>query len=468
MIFPGRPTIAVAAARRARRAGNVLTVLVGLAGLAFSVCLYFPGYLSFDSAYQYWQVRTGRVSNQSPVAMIALWQLVDALWPSPAAMLALHFAAYWTGLVLLALQFWQGSLPRIVFLLVAGFLPPTFVIMGHVWTDVSLIAAMTLAFGLTVTGTLSRRPLALALALPVIVYAGMVRYNALFAIVPLAALWASAALDTGRPRLGKPAPAHSGVAVAAIAVAVIAGSFVFGRALDQRMTRERVSTWTLVALWDLAAMSVKTGTMLVPEFARSPGLTLDALRRNYTPLVNVPIFTETPHVRHGLDEERYSDEELARLRSIWLQTIAAHPAAYAQHRWDVTSHLFGRYRSNLEGLFFTPAVVAYKDNPPPPPALWNLRDTLTTFVRKTRGWLMFMPALYLALAAGVAVWGWLRRAAPQGRIALSVAGSGLLLVLPLTVAAPSAELRYSGWMFAASVIALAACTSRIPPRALPR
>ena len=182
------------------RAGSVPTVLVGIAGVAFSVCLYFPGYLSFDSAYQYWQVRTGQVSNQSPVAMIALWRIVDALWPSPAAMLTLHFAAYWTGLVLLALQFWQGSLPRIAFLLVAGFLPPTFVIMGHVWTDVSLIAAMTLAFGLTVTGALARRPLALALALPVIAYAGVVRYNALFAIVPLAALWSTAALDAWRPR----------------------------------------------------------------------------------------------------------------------------------------------------------------------------------------------------------------------------------------------------------------------------
>ena len=144
------------------------------------------------------------------------------------------------------------------------------------------------------------------------------------------------------------------------------------------MTRERVSTWTLVALWDLAAMSVMTGTMLVPEFARSPGLTLDALRRDYTPLVNVPIFSGTQHVRHGLDDERYSDEELTALRDAWLRTVAAHPLAYAQHRWNVTSHLFGRYRSNLEGLFFTPAVVAYKDNPPPPPALWSLRDTLAT------------------------------------------------------------------------------------------
>jgi hypothetical protein len=442
------------------RRSNALTIGLGVLAFAFSVVLYYPGYLSFDSAYQYWQVRTGQVSNQSPVAMIALWQLVDALWPAPAAMLVLHFAAYWTGLVLLALQFWPSLVPRIVFLLGVGFLPPTFVIMGHVWTDVSLIAAMTLAFGLTVTGALRRRPVALVLALPVIVYTGVVRYNALLAILPLATLWAWSASDAWRRRRGAGASAVRGLAVAALAVTLVGGSFAFGRVLDQRMARERVATWTLVALWDLAAMSVRTDTMLVPEFARTPGLTLETLRRDYTPLVNVPIFSQAQHVRHGLDDERFSAEELDRLRDAWLRTIAAHPLAYAQHRWDVSSHLFGRFDSGLEGLFFTPAVVAYKDNPPPPPALSNLRDRLAAVVRATRGWLVFVPAIYLALAAGVAAWAWRQRASLRGRIALCIAGSGLLLVLPLAIAAPSAELRYSGWLFAASLIALAACTSR--------
>jgi hypothetical protein len=440
---------------------DVPPVLAGSLALVFSVGLYFPGYLSFDSAFQFWQARTGHFSNQSPVVMTALWQAVNALWPSPAAMLTLHFLAYWTGLVLLALQFWDRNLPRVAFILGIGFLPPAFVIMGHLWTDASLIAAMTLAFGLTVTGLVERRPFALALAAPLILYSGAVRHNSLLALIPLAMLWAQAVFEALPARRGAPSVIRRRFSVAAIAVLAVAASFGFGRTLDLALARERVSTWALVAGWDLAAISVRTGTMVVPAFARTPGLTLDQLRQQYTPLTNVPVFIGDEHVRYGMDGEVYSDEELRRLRAAWLATIAAHPWSYAAHRADVTAKLFGRYDGDLEGLFFSPTVVPYRDNPPAEAALWNLRDRYAELVRATRGWLIFMPALYLAIAAGVSLWAWPRKDSLTGRIALAAAGSGLLLVLPLTIAAPSAELRYSGWLFVSSIIGLAACGARI-------
>ena len=440
---------------------RVLPVLAGSLALAFSIGLYFPGYLSFDSAYQYWQVRTGHFSNLSPVVMTALWQAVNALWPSPAAMLTLHFAAYWTGLVLLALQLWESNLARLAFIAGVGFLPPAFVIMGHLWTDASLIAAMTLAFGLTVTGLVGQRPFALALAAPFILYAGAVRHNSLLAVVPLALLWARGVYDALPARGNAPPAIRRKAGIAAIAVLAVAASFGFGRTLDLALARERVSTWTLVAGWDLAAISLRTGTMVIPAFARTPGLTLDQLRQQYTPRTNVPVFVGDEHVRYGMDDEVYSEDELRRLRAAWLAAVAAHPWSYAAHRAAVTTRLFGRYGGDLEGLFFSPTVVPYQDNPPPEPALWTLRDSFAGLVRATRGWLIFMPALYLAIAAGVALWAWRRRASPAGSIALATATSGLLLVLPLTIAAPSAELRYSGWLFVSSIIGLAACGARI-------
>ena len=306
------PLSTTAAGRPTSR--SVLPVLAGSIALAFSVGLYFPGYLSFDSAYQFWQARTGHFSNQSPVVMTALWRAVDAVWPSPAAMLTLHFVAYWTGLVLLALHLWERNLPRLAFMLGTGFLPPAFVIMGHLWTDASLIAAMTLAFGLTVAGLVRQRPLALVLAAPFILYAGAVRHNSLLAIVPLAMLWASGVLDA-LPVRGEPSAAiRRKTGIAAIAMLAVSASFGFGRVLDASLTRERVSTWTLVAAWDLAAISLRTGTMVIPAFARTPGLTLEQLRQQYTPYTNVPVFDGAEHVRHGMGEEAYSDRELQRLR----------------------------------------------------------------------------------------------------------------------------------------------------------
>jgi hypothetical protein len=278
---------------------TALPVVVAAAGFGFSLIVLFPGWLSYDSSFQYWQVRTGEFSNLSPVVMTALWRGVHSLLPSPAAMLTLHLAAFWIGIVLLALAGWQGGRARAAFVIGVGFLPPVFVILGHLWTDASLIAAMTLAFGLTTTGLVRRRKWPLALAVPVLLYAGSVRHNSLLAIIPLAWLWASAASRTmTQPaRHGAGNPARLGVA--AIAVALVLASFLGGRALDHLLARERVSTWAIGALWDLAGISVDSGTVVIPELARTPGMDLESLRARYSPYTGVPLFEGDGRVRHG-------------------------------------------------------------------------------------------------------------------------------------------------------------------------
>ena len=434
-----------------------MPLLTGLAALTFSVCLYFPGYLSYDSAYQFWQVRTGQFSNQSSVVMPALWKAVYPLWPSPGALLTLHFVTYWLGIVLLALQLWERSLPRVAFILGVGFLPPAFVIMGHLWTDASLIAAMTLAFGLTVTGLVRRRWWALLLALPFIVYAGAVRHNSLIAIIPLCVLWAQGLLRSRTAPAGESVAPRRGFAVAGVVVLMVVASFSFGQTLDRMLVRVRVSTAALTPLYDLAAISARAGTMVVPDFARTTGLTLADLKRIYTPLTCLLLFTGAEHVRSGVTGDAFSDDELKALVRAWLVAIARHPLDYAAHRIDVTVSLFGRYRARPEGHFFVPTPVAYRDNPPPEAPLWKLETAYAEQLRAKRGWLIFVPALYMAVAAGVLLCAWRRRQSLAGRIALASAGSGLLLVLPLVIIVNSAELRYSGWMFTATLIGLAAC-----------
>ena len=50
-------------------------LLVSL-GFCMSLALLYPGHYSFDSGYQYWQARTGEISNVTPVAMIGLWSVL--------------------------------------------------------------------------------------------------------------------------------------------------------------------------------------------------------------------------------------------------------------------------------------------------------------------------------------------------------------------------------------------------------
>jgi hypothetical protein len=406
---------------------TAIPALVGMAAFAASVLIFYPGFQSFDSAYQFWQARTGHFSNQSPVVMTALWSAINAWWPSPAALLIVHLAAYWLGVVLLASAIVERTELRAGFILLVGFLPPPFVILGHLWTDSSLIAAMTLGFGLTVVAFVHHRILPLILALPVIVYAGAVRHNSLAAIVPLALLWAAAACE------GRFAPARRGASVA-IAAVVVVGSFAFGRVLDHSLARDRVTTWALVAGWDLAALSVRNEAMLIPEFDRTPGLTLAHLRRDYSTYTNVPLFVADEHVRHGMDGEAYSDDERWRLARAWGASAPGAPARIP--RAPMGGHVapVRALRRSARGLFFTPSVVPYRDNPPPPPVLWPGRERLIEFVRAHRGSFAFAPIGYLAIALAGSLIGWTRRRTPAGTIALALGTSGLLLVLPLVVA----------------------------------
>lgn len=435
-------------------AAVIVPALVGTLAFGASVALYFPGWMSFDSAFQYWQVRSGHFSNLSPVAMTALWALVHQGWPSTAAMLCLHLVLYWAGIVLLAHEFWTTAASRSIAIPVAGLVPPAVVILGHLWTDASLIAAMTFAFALTIAGWRRRRRWPLLLALPVIVYAGAVRHNSLVAIVPLCMLWVHGwrAAAWGGP--GSPPP-RPWITLGGAAL-IMAFAFAGGRVLDRVLVEERVSTFAIGALWDLAAISLDTDTLLLPAPSLTPGTSLATLRATYTPLTVVPLFSGPGRVRNGLGAELFSPDELARVQQGWIDAITTHPLSYLRHRARVSRELFGPQKSELEGLFFVPAVVPYRDNPPPEPALSGWSDAWAAQLRRSRGWVVFAPATYLLLATLALAWGLRHRREDAGRIALALAGSGLLLVAPLTLFAPSAEMRYCGWLYTSSVLALGA------------
>ena len=69
---------------QAKGRATLATVLPWLAtGLLFylTIATFYPGYLSLDSAYQYWQARKGTFSNQSPPTMTMAWSAVSAVWP---------------------------------------------------------------------------------------------------------------------------------------------------------------------------------------------------------------------------------------------------------------------------------------------------------------------------------------------------------------------------------------------------
>src|SRR3954452_16665481 len=108
---------------RKARLGATVPWLIAIGGLAFDVAAFWPGQMSFDSAYAWWQARGGETTDIAPPMFIFVWRVVDALHEGPALMFALHLALFWSGLALLAgalrLNVWR----TIALMLIAAFAP---------------------------------------------------------------------------------------------------------------------------------------------------------------------------------------------------------------------------------------------------------------------------------------------------------------------------------------------------------
>ena len=427
-------------------------IAVSLAATLLYALAFFPGVIGFDSAYQWWQARSGETSNIHGIGMTWLWYAADFLSESPAPLFVLQLALFWCGLVLIA-----GSLPvrpiwRIAFLLLAGFAPIPCVVLSSVVSDALMMALLCCALGVCIValGRGTRVPFLLVLVL--LCLAVLVRKNAWPAVLPLAVFACWCEFPALRSK-----PARS-VFCGLCVVGAMQGAGV----LLQRHVERPVGVFAATAIWDLAAISIASGEMLLPASIHGPGLDVADLHQAFAPYSNVTIFTQT---RAGMQPPFFApgDSRSDEVRSAWMTAIAQHPRAYLVHRWRVALGLFGSKQPDWpRELVYFPGSTQYRDNP----AVAVNANALHTFFLKLfdsgRSSLALAAWPYLLLAFAAAVLAWRHRAGAHGQAALAVIASGLLYALPLPLIAPSVELRYLAWTCAAAVLgAMLALAARV-------
>lgn len=445
------------------RSGRAATLTAAVAGFALSLLILSPGQYPFDAAYQLWQARTGAFNDTSPVAMTGLWALLLRVDPNPAVLLWVNLALLWTGLALCLAVAVRPLWLRLVALIVLGLAPLTLVEMAHLLSDAHFAALLTFATGLAAWGLAARRRGPLVAACAVLVYAACVRYNAPIAAVPFGGIAAQALV---------PAKARGWRAACGAAAALVLASALLGAGLDRTLAKERATLWPSLALWDLAAMSVASDTMLLPAFTRGPGLTADELVATgaFDPASNTLLYQKSRSgVRDGLGEA-YSAAELRTLRRAWIASVLGHPGAYIRHRLRTTWLLIGPHRGPVHGVAYFEARSGYRDNPRLPQALVPAaqRRLYAIAASLTPTWwfsaLPYLAASILALAAAA-------RNDARGRVAIAAAASALAYTFPFVLLAPGAELRYLTWPIVAGplalLLALASRRRRTQPAAWP-
>src|SRR5262245_8836712 len=158
------------------------------AGMCTTVLVFYPGVMSWDSIVQFQQASTRIISGDHPPIMAYVWQYTHQLIPGPFGMMLLHNLMFWTGLALIASACRFGILGATVCILGIGFFPPVFGLLGILWKDVGMGAALTLSIGIMLVGARESSTLLVAVSILPLFYALSVRSNAPTAIIPLAGL----------------------------------------------------------------------------------------------------------------------------------------------------------------------------------------------------------------------------------------------------------------------------------------
>lgn len=315
-----------------KRSCRALPAATSLLGFVLTAWSFWPGHLSFDSLVQLREARAGQFTDWHPPAMAALWRGLDFLLPGPGGMLLLHLGLFWGGLYLIFTRIFPKRPWRAAALtLLMGIYPPVLGLIGTVWKDVGMLAALTFAFGATLAARdamgAGRRTWIAAGALALL-YATLVRHNAIFAVIPLA--WA---LATALPRRRK------------LSYVALCAGLALAPALVQRaLVAESGRTFVHQNIWlhDLTAISLAERENLFPPAWRAgQGYpeTLDELRAVYREDGVTSLSccdATTPRFRMARDRV-----ELRELERAWWSAIARAPGAYLHHRWMVTRSQFG-------------------------------------------------------------------------------------------------------------------------------
>lgn len=415
-------------------------------GFVVALLLVHPGQYSFDAATQLWQARTGQFWNTTPVAMPLTWSLLLALGGDASSLLVLNLALYWCGLGLCAAALRGSAAWRSVAMLVIGLLPLTLLQLGHLLSDAHLAAVLACACGLVVHAATRGRRWSAWCAAILIVYAGCIRHNAILATLLL--MPALAVLLA--PRRAR------AIFVAALLVLTFATSF----ALDRVFVDERRTVWPSIALWDLAALSVASGELLLPPFSHGPGLDVAELVETgaFNPASNTFLFARSRSgMKSGLEKgHEYTPEQLAAIRAAWFEAVLRHPLAHAKHRLRTFALMAGFEVGGRRGIPYFIEYHPWADNPPAPaPLAAAVHTRFLNFGERLRGngfWSSAWPSLLLASLALVVAWR--RRGQSTARLAGLFAASLLLHAAGFTLIAPGAETRYLTWPIVFAPMAL--------------
>ena len=174
---------------------HIQSALVAVCMLALLVVIFYPGYMSPDSISHLEQATgVAHLTDWHPPVMTRLWGFLIGVTGHISSMLIFQLVLLVTAMFVLSSLVYRHTRNRAwalsTYMIVL--LPNIVNIAGVIWKDVQMAFSLTLAVLLIWFIISSKKSLGrvatygiVGLALLLIIYAGMLRYNALFAVLPI-------------------------------------------------------------------------------------------------------------------------------------------------------------------------------------------------------------------------------------------------------------------------------------------
>lgn len=420
-------------------------LLLGLAMLA----AFWPGIAMFDSLNQYAQIVSGAYEDWHPPAMARLWSLFyGAGWHGQAPIFLLQVLLFWVGLGLIAAALArQGARIAAWAVLLLGIWPPIAGWQVAVLKDGQMAGALLAATGLAAWWRLRGEALprwAIGLVALLLLYATLVRINAVFATVPLA----FGLLGSGGWR-----PLRHGALMLAATVAVLVAMPLVNHAL---LRAHASDVGRSLPIYDLAGIAHYAGPEAVPVLPAAVWRAAEA-QQCIRPELWDPLGDRCDFVSDGLAAAAPGHK----LTGLWIGTIARHPLAYAAHRlthWNATMRWLVPWRY--------PLAEPQWDSEPNALGLGSPSRWTAPFQRLAANLAespLGAPILWLVAALAVVALAW-RREDARSRLAVTLALSAVLTELAFLVISVAADYRYHLWAMLATGLAVALVADKPLPR----
>jgi hypothetical protein len=427
----------------------------------------FPGYLSHDSAYQWWQARSGETTSLWPPGTVYLLALFDRIWIGPHALYVLQIAGYWSCVIAVVAQC-SSRLSAIVATLLFALLPIVWICLPHVWTDVHMAvllfaAAVCLQAASRIGEAGARRkPWLLFASMVFMVYASLVRHNAIVALLPLLWWWSAVALSRAHSPFDLRAVVKTSVVAFVIAMVAVA----FYQTNVRLASKVRADTFAITLIWDLQAISVAANQNLIPNEISS-STSIEDLRASYDPLNAVPMYINSKAQWANSTTGLSQDQKVA-LYSVWMNAVIEHPMAYAIHRARVFFRMIGIKRdASVHGGSDDRQRLQFKDNPQHDMAFPGLLRILQSWSNLLKHSWWATPLFWLGASTFVVFASAIRTLSSERKAKRSLLPSlGLWLSAALYLASlfftsPAADLRYALWPTIAMLLAVIFATDSL-------